>query len=343
MIMGKLNKLAVVAPGLAKPRASLALVDRFLAGFPDDGVMRGRAAAGVSVFCPGAEPEILARRQRDFGLVVAPSPDAAVAGADGVVVVPAEGHAVAAPEDLTRWLSLMKPGGACWVAGLLGARRADAAAALTLAASLGVRLGAGDLLSVTFRLPEVRRLRNERCREALIVVQGDDFRAKLDGLHGLKPEAEWMPKAGVPSRMYDNDAAWRAAANGEWSWDLLAAALSRSNNPQGDAVTDGRTQDLVGLGIVQRLAQRPRAWVTDHAGGVRTTILALDGVVRDVNLAVRDRSGGIHSAQLYRPPSPNEAGHHRLAGRVIDFLEGGPLPWPDTREVELAAWWEAIA
>ncbi len=341
--MGKLNKLAVVAPGLAKPRASLALVDRFLAGFPDDGVIRGRAAVGVSLFCPGAEPEAMARRQKDFGLMVAPSPEAAVAGADGVVVVPAEGHPAPAPEDLTRWLSLMKAGGACWVTGLLAARQADAAAALTLSKSLGVRLGSGDLLSVAFKFPEIPRLRNERCREALIVVQGDDFRATLDGLHGLKPEADWMPKAGVPARMYENDAVWRAAANGEWSWDLLAAALSRSNNPQGDAVTDGRTQDLVGLGIVQRLAQRPRAWVTDHEGGVHATILALDGVVGDVNLAVRDRSGGIHSAQLYRPPAPNEAGFHRLAGRVIDFLEGGPLPWTEVRDVELAAWWEAMA
>jgi len=341
--MGKLNKLAVVAPGLAKPGASLALLDRFLAGYPEDAVFRGRAASEVSVFCPGAAPEALARRQRDFGLVVAPNDEAAAAGADGLVVVPAEGHAAPAPDHLQNVLSVLKPGGACWVAGLLAAREQDAASALKLAKSLQIRLGASDLLSVTFRLPEVRRLRSERCREALIVVQGDDTRATLDGLQGLKPEAELSPVPGRTARLYENDMVWRAGANGEWSWDLLAAALSRSNNPQGDAVADGRTQDLVGLGIVQRLAQRPRAWVTDHVGGVRTTILALDGVVRDVNIAIRDRSGGIHSAQLYRPPAPNEAGYHRLAGVVTRFFGGEALPWPETREIELAAWWEALS
>ncbi|MGE3311155.1 MAG: hypothetical protein AB7O66_14400 [Limisphaerales bacterium] len=342
--MSSMKRLGVVAPTLERGGVGLALLDRILAGYPEDGRWIGRAASEISLWSPNANsnPDDLARRRSDLGLMTTANIEGAAIGADGVVMVPAPGQVAPAPEDLARALGCMPRGSACFVAGLIGETEAEALQAQALARKHGVRLGAAGLLSVTFRLPEARR-RGDRIREALIVVQGDDATAKVDGVLGLKPEwhSSPFPEAGT-ARRYENDAVWRAAANGEWSWDLLAAALSRSSNPQGNSVTDGRTQDLVGLGVVQQLAQRPRAWVTDHAGGVRSVILSLDGVVGDVNLATRDRSGDLYSTRLYRPPAPNEAGYHRLAGVAVAFLEGQPMPWREDLEVGLAAWWEAL-
>ncbi len=340
--MSTLKKLAVVSPTLNRSGAGPALLDRFLAGYPDDGRWVGRAAPDVGVWCPGSNPEDRDRRRKDFGLVTAATVDEALAGADGVVIIPAEGQVAPGFEDFERMLVSMAHGSACFVVGLTAVRETDAIRLQQLARDRGVRLGAAGLLSVTFRLPEVRRS-GGRCREALIVVQGEDAIAKADGIFGLKPELDPSPLPEVgAARKYENDAVWRAGATGEWSWDLLAAALSRSSNPQGDSVTDGRTQDLAGLGLVQHLARRPRAWVTDHVGGARSVILALDGVVGDVNFAVRDRTGAGYSARLYRPPAPNEAGYHRLAGAAVEFLGGKPMPWPEHREVAMAAWWEAL-
>ncbi len=339
--MGTLNKVALITPTVVRPGAALALLDRFLAGYPQDGAFVGRLAPVMSVSCSTPAADELGRRVKDFGLTTASSLEAAASGADGVVIVPLAGTVAPPTGDVERVLQGLVAGSSCLVVGNLAAREADAVRLLELAKRRGVRLGAAGLLSVTFRLPDVRH-RGGRCREGLIVVQGEDGNAKADGVLGLKPELNLAPAMDVAVRRYDNDAVWRAGATGEWSWDLLAAALSRTNNAQGDSVTDGRTQDLVGLGMVQRLAQRPRVWVTDHAEGGRTAILALDGVVKDVNLATRDRSGVVSSAQLYRPPAPNEAGYHRLAGVVAGFLKGGPLPWPERRDVEMAAWWEAL-
>src|SRR6185503_14543659 len=89
---------------------------------------------------------------------------------------------------------------------------------------------------------------------------------------------------------------------------LLASALSRSDTPQGDPVADGRTQDLVGQGLVPRLANSPRCWSLRHRDGLHSVIAILNGVVADMNIAVETNTGTTYSWQLYRPPAPAE--HH---------------------------------
>jgi hypothetical protein len=126
---------------------------------------------------------------------------------------------------------------------------------------------------------------------------------------------------------------WRAGDKGEWSWPLLAAAISRSNTTQGDPVRDGRTQDLAGLGLVKKLARDPRGWIIEHADGLRSAILVLDGVVADINFAVRLRDGSITSAQLYRPPAPNRAEFDRLAAVLEDFFTTRNSQWPIERSL----------
>jgi hypothetical protein len=129
---------------------------------------------------------------------------------------------------------------------------------------------------------------------------------------------------------------WRAGDKGLWSWPLLAAAISRSNTPQGDPVLDGRTQDLVGLGLVPKLARNPRGWLLEHSDGLRTALLVLDGVVADFNFAVRAQDGTVVSAQLFRAPPPAEQHFSRLTAVMEDFFCGGQAPWLVERNLLIA-------
>jgi len=124
---------------------------------------------------------------------------------------------------------------------------------------------------------------------------------------------------------------------------LLAAALSRSHSPQGDPVLDGRTQDLVGLGLVPKLARNPRGWLLEHRDGLRSTILVLDGVVADFNFAVRGQDASIVSAQLFRAPAPAEQHFSRLAAVMEEFFRTGGAPWPIERNLFIAGLLEEFA
>jgi len=144
-------------------------------------------------------------------------------------------------------------------------------------------------------------------------------------------------ESGVRSiRFLEGKELWKAGDKGNWSWPLLAAALSRSHSPQGDPVLDGRTQDLVGLGLVPKLARNPRGWLLEHQDGLRSTILVLDGVVADFNFAVRAQDGSIVSAQLFRAPAPAEQHFSRLAAVLEDFFRTSKAPWSIERNLLVA-------
>src|SRR5206468_3569716 len=64
--------------------------------------------------------------------------------------------------------------------------------------------------------------------------------------------------------MIEGDAVWRAGKEGRWSKDLLTAAISRSDTPQGLTIQDGRTQDLVNNGELPKLAKNPAAYFIEY-------------------------------------------------------------------------------
>ena len=98
----------------------------------------------------------------------------------------------------------------------------------------------------------------------------------------------------------------------------------------------------MGLGLVKKLARHPRGWIIGQQNGVRAAILLLDGVVADINFAVRSRDGTITSAQLYRPPAPQRAEFDRLAGVIEDFLTTRTAPWPKEQMLLVAQFMEAV-
>jgi hypothetical protein len=329
-------KIAFILEEFAVPSPGQQLFDRFLLGYPLEGQFHRIQDAEISLCLMGSQSdnlkEALQSRVRDFGLKLTESAEAAVANADASVVVWKGGGAVANEALLENLLKSAPAGSRCFVHGTLANTREKAKHFLQTAADRRIALASGTSVAVTFRLPDIPVPRL-RVRRALIIVQGSFPQAELDGLEGIYPflqeraSSEGIRK--VESVRGDN--IWNSSATVPWSRPLLAAAISRSNTIQGDPVKDGRPQDIVGLGLVQRLAKNPRAWLLTHSDGAQTGILVLDGTLEDYNVALELQDGTIFSTQLYRPPPPNQEQFSRLATKIEEFLLAGKPPWPQQR------------
>jgi hypothetical protein len=338
--MRTLRKIAFLIEEFTKLSPAQQLLDRFLAGYPLDGVMQKPPAENVSAcLLMSSDPSDLEMRTEDFDLSISPTAAHAVEGADAVVIVSRRPGALANERFLQIALEQAPAGSACFVHGVLSNSLERGRELRQLARSRQISLLAGTPLSVTWRLPEVDLPSGTPLAEALIVVQGAAPGAELQALEGLLPVLERRRggEVGVRRiRFIEGRELWRAGDQRLWSWPLLAAALSRSDTPQGSALLDGRTEDLVGLGLVAKLAQNPRGWLLEHRDGLRSTLLVLDGVVADFNFATRSREGAILSAQLFRAPPPAEHHFSRLAGVIEKFFRDDVMPWPVERNLLIA-------
>ena len=344
--MKPLRHLAFVLEDFALQTPAQQLLDRFLFGYRRNGAFHKPDGIRCSVSLapvggeggvrgqPSADAAtLLQQRTTEADLQLADLP-AAVRDADAVLVIPRADSATPASANLTAALTHAKRGATCFVFGALSENLAAARTFATLAAARQITLAAGTFLPVTWRLPQVDLPANAPVDESLIVVQGPSPLAELHALDGLLPVLARRAggERGVRRMKFlSGRELWRAADRREWSWGLLSAALSRSDSPQGDTLVDGRTQDLVGLGQVPKLATNPRGWLLEHTDGVRTTLLALDGVVADYNFAVRLRDGSEVSAQLFRAPVPAQEHYSQLAAALEDFFRTGQPPGPASR------------
>ncbi len=323
------------------------LLDRFLIGYPRDGMFHTPEGTTVAAHLMlGNNEADFEKRTDEFDLILAPNAAQAVAGADAVVVVSRKAGAVAHDRFLQIALESAASGSVCFVHGALSNTLERGREQLRLAQSRHIALLAGTPVGLTWRLPDVDLNPGTPLTDALIVVQGTFPGAELHALEGLLPVIERRRggESGVRSiRFLEGKNFWRAGEQGHWSWPLLASALARSHTPQGDAVLDGRTQDLVGLGLVPKLARGPRGWLLEHHDGLRSSLLVLDGVVADYNFAVLSDQGAMVSAQLFRAPPPAEHHFSRLAATVEDFFRTGKSPWPVQRNLLIAGLLEIFA
>jgi hypothetical protein len=143
-------------------------------------------------------------------------------------------------------------------------------------------------------------------------------------------------------QMIEGEAVWKAGEEGRWSKQLLTAALSRSDTPQGWTLVDGRTQDLVGSGELPKLAKNPAAYFIEHRDGLHTTLLMLDGAVKDFNFAARVRGmKGIASTQFLLTPNPNVTYSACLVSKIEEMFETGRAPYPVERTLVVSGILEA--
>src|SRR4051794_652108 len=166
---------------------------------------------------------------------------------------------------------------------------------------------AGSSLPVTWRLPDLELPLGCEIEEALMVGEGGSDPMDYHALEGLQCMIERRKggETGVRSvQMIEGDAVWKAGEEGRWSKELLRSALSRSDTPLGLTSEDGRTQDLVGNGELPKLVKNPAAYFVEHNDGLKTTLLMLNGALKDFNFAARIRGAGVKSCQFFLSPTP---------------------------------------
>jgi len=204
-----------------------------------------------------------------------------------------------------------------------------------LSRKLGFPLLAGSSLPVTWRRPSVDLPLGAVVEDALMVGVGGSDAMDFHALEAMQCVLERRKggETGVKQvQMIEGDAVWRAADEGRWSRKLLEAALSRSDSLQGLTVEDGRTQNLAVGDEIKRIARKPAAYFLSYADGAKATLLMLNGVLNDYNLAVKVQGRpDILSTQFLLPTPPNVAYSANLMNHASRMFETGRAAYPVDR------------
>jgi hypothetical protein len=204
---------------------------------------------------------------------------------------------------------------------------------------------AGSSLPVTWRLPDIELPLNCEIEEALMVGEGGSDPMDFHALEGMQCMVERRKggETGVKAvQMIEGDDVWKAGEQGRWSKELLTAALSRSDTPQGLTILDGRTQDLVGSGELPKLVKKPAAYFIERNDGLHTTLLMLNGAIKDFNFAAKVKGmRGIQSTQFFLSPTPNVTYSACLVGKIEEMFATGKAPYPVDRTLIVSGILEA--
>ena len=194
---------------------------------------------------------------------------------------------------------------------------------------------AGSSLPVTWRLPELELPLGCEIEDALMVGEGGSDAMDFHALEAMQCMVERRKggESGVKSvQLIEGDAVWKAGEQGRWSKEMLRSALSRSDNLKGATVTDGRTQDMVGTGVLPELVKNPWAYFIEYRDGLKATLLMLTDAVGDFNFAVKVKGKpGIQSTQFFLSPDPNVTYSACLASKIEQMIVTGVAPYPVDR------------
>ncbi|HWC00447.1 MAG TPA: hypothetical protein VG672_27260 [Bryobacteraceae bacterium] len=203
---------------------------------------------------------------------------------------------------------------------------------------------AGSSLPVTWRLPQLELPWGCEIEDALMVGVGGSDPMDYHALEAMQCMIERRKggETGVKSvQLIEGDAVWKAGDEGRWSKELLTAALSRSDTPLGMTVTDGRTQDLVHNGELPKLVKDPAAYFIERNDGLKTTLLMLNGALKDYNFAARVKGIGVVSNQFLLTPTPNVTYSACLISRIEEMFATGKAPYPVERTLIVSGALEA--
>jgi len=192
----------------------------------------------------------------------------------------------------------------------------------------------GSSIPVTWRLPDVEIPLGAHIEDAVMVGEGGSDAMDFHALEGLQcmVERRHGGETGVKAvQMLVGDEVWKALDSGKISKALLSSALSRSDTPLGLSELDGRTQDLVGDGVLPGLVKQPAAYLIEYRDGFRATMLMLDGAIKDFNFAATVRDVGNVSTQFLLTPVPNVTYSACLVQKIEEMFMTRKAPYPIER------------
>ena len=192
-------------------------------------------------------------------------------------------------------------------------------------------LMAGSSLPVTWRRPELEPRTDTPFEEGLVAAHGP---LEVYGFHALEAlqvmlERRKGGETGVRAVMcLTGKDVWKAGDAGLWSWDLLDAALRRS-----ETVNVGDVRRNTGAMAVQGMpATPPTAFLVEYRDGTRGTVLLLNGHLQDFVFAGRVKGEAKPpSCLFYLPPPPGARYFDALVANIEKLLESGHPPYPVER------------
>jgi hypothetical protein len=192
-------------------------------------------------------------------------------------------------------------------------------------------LMAGSSLPVTWRRPELEPRLDTPFEEGLVAAYGP---IEVYGFHALETlqvmlERRRGGESGVKAvTCLTGKDVWKAGDDGRWSWDLLEAALARS-----ETVNPGDVRRNVGGMTVQGMPPTPPiAFLVEYRDGTRGTALLLNGHVQDFTFAGKIRGEAKPASCLFVLPQPPGAKFFdALAANVEKLLENNRSPYPVER------------
>jgi len=168
---------------------------------------------------------------------------------------------------------------------------------------LNFPLQGGSSLAVTWRVPSVEFPAGASVREALSIGYGGVDSYDFHGLETIQCMVERRKggESGVDwLQAYQGENFWKAYADGVWPHALVKAALSRSFTltPGVQLFSDVYPT----IKMMRELVKDPVAYRYHHRDGLHSTMLLMNGLVRDFNFAA-DIVGQSKpfSTQMYLP------------------------------------------
>jgi hypothetical protein len=192
-------------------------------------------------------------------------------------------------------------------------------------------LMAGSSLPVTWRRPELELPLQAAVEEALVAGYGP---IEVYGFHALEAlqvmlERRKGGETGVKGvTCLTGDDVWKAGDAGLWSWDLLEAALGRS-----ETLSPGDVRRNVGtLPVANMPKTAATAFLVEYRDGVRGTVLLLNGHIQDFCFAAQLRGEKKPaSCMFYLPPPPGAKYFDCLVSNIEKLFDTGKTPYPVER------------
>lgn len=203
---------------------------------------------------------------------------------------------------------------------------------------------AGSSLPVTWRLPDIEIPLGSDIESAVAVGNGGSDIMDYHGMEAMQCMLERRKggETGVRAvQMIEGAAVWKSIDEGTISKELLVSALSRSDTPQGQTIADGRTQDLVGKGQLQKLVEKPAAYLIEYRDGLKATLLMLNGAIKDFTFAARVKGKGVVSTQFFLSSVPNVTYSACLVSKIEELFATGKAPYPVERTLLVSGTLEA--
>lgn len=190
---------------------------------------------------------------------------------------------------------------------------------------------AGSSLPVTWRRPDLELPLGTMIEDAVVAAYGP---IEVYGFHALETLQVMLERRkGGETGLHavtclTGKDVWKAADDGRWSWDLLEAALARS-----ETVNPGDIRRNVGRMPVQSTPQAPpTAFQLEYRDGLKATVLLLNGHIYDFCFAAKIKGEAKPASCMFHlPPPPGARFFDCQVANIEKLLETGKSPYPVER------------